>query len=84
VSEFVEEFLALIDVLHLSIDLDVLPAAVAPGVSAPAGFGVPLDVMHAVCQQVAGSGKLALMDVPYGGSTDHHRRPHRSKTSGMM
>lgn len=63
VSEFVEEFLARIDVLHLSIDLDVLPASVAPGVSAPAGYGVPLDVVHSVCRQVAGSGKLALMDV---------------------
>ncbi|KLU09035.1 formimidoylglutamase [Kocuria sp. SM24M-10] len=63
VSEFVEKFLAQIDVLHLSIDLDVLPAAVAPGVSAPASFGVPLDVINAICHQVAASGKLALMDV---------------------
>lgn len=63
VAEFVEEFLAQIDVLHLSIDLDVLPAAVAPGVSAPAGYGVPLEVIHAVCRQAAESGKLALMDV---------------------
>ncbi|GGC80595.1 formimidoylglutamase [Tersicoccus solisilvae] len=59
----VDEVLADVDDLHLSIDLDVLPAAVAPGVSAPAGYGVPLEVVHAVCRRVAASGKLALVDV---------------------
>ncbi|MDI3331614.1 MAG: formimidoylglutamase [Micrococcus sp.] len=63
VASFVDEFLDRSDVVHLSVDLDVLPAAVAPGVSAPAGFGVPLHVIHAVCRQVAGSGKTALLDV---------------------
>ncbi len=63
VAGFVEEFLDRADVVHLSVDLDVLPAAVAPGVSAPAGFGVPLPVIHAVCRQVADSGKTALLDV---------------------
>lgn len=59
----VDALLADVDALHLSIDLDVLPAAVAPGVSAPAGYGVPLEVVHAVCRHVAASGKLALVDV---------------------
>lgn len=63
VAAFVEEFLDRADVVHLSVDLDVLPAAVAPGVSAPAGFGVPLHVVHAVCRQVADSGRTALLDV---------------------
>lgn len=60
---FVAGFLADIDVLYLTIDLDVLPAAVAPGVSAPAAYGVPLPVISAVCRQVAGSGKLLHLDV---------------------
>lgn len=59
----VDGVLERVDALHLSIDLDVLPAAVAPGVSAPAGFGVALEVVHAVCRHVARSGKLALVDV---------------------
>ncbi|PRA10674.1 formimidoylglutamase [Arthrobacter sp. MYb211] len=63
VAEFVDRFLQGIDQLYLTIDLDVLPAAVAPGVSAPAAYGVPLEVIHAVCRQVAASGKLALVDV---------------------
>jgi len=63
VRDFVGGFLAGIDVLYLTIDLDVLPAAVAPGVSAPAAYGVPLPVISAVCRQVAQSGKLLHLDV---------------------
>jgi formiminoglutamase len=63
VQDFVAGFLADIDVLYLTIDLDVLPAAVAPGVSAPAAYGVPLAVIIAVCRQVARSGKLLHLDV---------------------
>ena len=60
---FVADFLRGIDVLYLTIDLDVLPAAVAPGVSAPAAYGVPLPVISAVCRQVVASGKLLHADV---------------------
>jgi formiminoglutamase len=63
VRDFVAAFLADIDVLYLTIDLDVLPAAVAPGVSAPAAYGVPFQVIAAVCRQVARSGKLVHLDV---------------------
>ncbi|GAB95991.1 formiminoglutamase [Kineosphaera limosa] len=63
IAEFVARFMADLDVVHLTIDLDVLPAAVAPGVSAPAAYGVPVETIVQVCRQVAGSGKLALVDV---------------------
>ncbi|MEV6134958.1 formimidoylglutamase [Nocardia sp. NPDC051990] len=63
VREFVADFLAAVDVVYLTIDLDVLPAAVAPGVSAPAAFGVPVEVIQRVCDEVASSGKLAVLDV---------------------
>jgi formiminoglutamase len=63
VRAFVAEFLAGVDVLYLTIDLDVLPASVAPGVSAPAAYGVPLPVISAACRQVAESGKLLHLDV---------------------
>lgn len=62
-ERFVADFLAGVDVLYLTIDLDVLPASVAPGVSAPAAYGVPLPVISAVCRQVAESGKLLHLDV---------------------
>ncbi len=60
---FVEAFLESVDIVYLTIDLDVLPAATAPGVSAPAAYGVPLPVIAAVCRQVAASGKLFHFDV---------------------
>jgi formiminoglutamase len=60
---FVAAFLAQVDALYLTIDLDVLPASVAPGVSAPATYGVPLPVISAVCRQVAASGKLLHLDI---------------------
>jgi formiminoglutamase len=63
VHTFVADFLDTVDVLYLTIDLDVLPASVAPGVSAPAAYGVPLPVISAVCRQVADSGKLLHLDV---------------------
>jgi formiminoglutamase len=62
-SRFVASFLEQVDALYLTIDLDVLPASVAPGVSAPAAYGVPLPVITAVCRQVAASGKLLHLDV---------------------
>ncbi|SDS79187.1 formimidoylglutamase [Corynebacterium timonense] len=49
--------------IHLSIDLDVLPAAVAPGVSAPAGFGVAAEKLRAMVTAVAATGRVALVDV---------------------
>ncbi|GAA1075563.1 formimidoylglutamase [Tsukamurella spumae] len=61
--DFVDEVLDWADLVYLTIDLDVLPAATAPGVSAPAGLGVPLTVVHAAVRRVAESGKLAVADV---------------------
>lgn len=58
-----EGLLAGSDAVYLTIDLDVLPAALAPGVSAPAALGVPLAVVQAVCDLVADSGRLVHLDV---------------------
>jgi len=56
-------FIADVDDLYLTFCLDVLPAAVAPGVSAPAARGVGLDVLEPLVDAVAASGKLRLADV---------------------
>ncbi|MGD7787145.1 formimidoylglutamase [Propionibacteriaceae bacterium Y1700] len=61
--QFVEDFCADVDLVHLTIDLDALPASVAPGVSAPAGFGISLDAVRLACRAVATSGRLALLEV---------------------
>ncbi|KRB84910.1 formimidoylglutamase [Noviherbaspirillum sp. Root189] len=63
VQAFVADFLKDVDHVYFTICLDVLPAAVAPGVSAPAARGVPLEVVEPVLDQIAASGKLRLADV---------------------
>ncbi|MCS5478940.1 formimidoylglutamase [Corynebacterium sp. YIM 101645] len=49
--------------IHLSIDLDVLPADIAPGVSAPAAFGVDMPRIQAITRALAATGRLRLIDV---------------------
>ena len=63
VASFVDEWLSGLDRVHLTLDLDALPAAVAPGVSAPAGFGIPLDAVRTAVRAVATSGKLGVLEV---------------------
>ncbi len=55
--------LADVDAVYLTIDIDGLPHAMAPGVSAPAARGVPLEVVEPLVDAVAASGKLRVMDV---------------------
>lgn len=62
-DEFVDAFLADVDVVHLTIDLDAMPAAVAPGVSAPAAFGIDVGLVRRMCRRIAASGKLAVVEV---------------------
>lgn len=63
VRRFVADFAASVDHLYLTIDLDALPAAIAPGVSAPAGFGVGLETVRAIVLAAVRSGKLIHADV---------------------
>ncbi len=70
VDDRVREFVAACDGIYLTFCLDVLPPAVAPGVSAPAGLGVPLHRAMALLRQVRsecaaapGGDKLVLADV---------------------
>ena len=49
--------------VHLTIDLDGLAASVAPGVSAPAGFGVSFAHYRAMAVAAAATGKVTLVDV---------------------
>jgi formiminoglutamase len=51
------------DDVYLTVCLDVLPAGVAPGVSAPAARGVPMEVLEPLVACVAGCGRLRLADI---------------------
>lgn len=61
--ERLEEFMALVDVLYVSIDMDVFAAAYAPGVSAPAPLGVQPEVVLLALQEIISSGKLLTLDI---------------------
>ncbi|GAA1883643.1 formimidoylglutamase [Paeniglutamicibacter psychrophenolicus] len=63
VRGFVAEFAGSVDHLYLTIDLDALPASVAPGVSAPAGYGIGLEVVRAIVVAASASGKLIHADI---------------------
>jgi formiminoglutamase len=56
-------FAATVDELYLTICLDVLPASVAPGVSAPAARGVSLEVIESLVAEVKSTGKLTAADI---------------------
>lgn len=55
--------LARCDGVYLTVCLDVLPAHVAPGVSAPAALGVPLHVVEALVDQVLESGRVLAAEM---------------------
>ncbi len=58
-----ERFVRGVDWLYVSICLDVLPAATAPGVSAPASFGMPLAVLESLLKNLKQSGKVRYADI---------------------
>jgi formiminoglutamase len=58
-----QAFIDQVDVVYLTIDLDVLPAAQMPAVSAPAGFGVEISVIEHLSRLLAASGKLVAADL---------------------
>ncbi len=61
--EYIAEFVRRADAVHLSIDLDVLPAATMPAVSAPAARGIAIEVVELILDRVLTSGKVAAVDV---------------------
>lgn len=60
--ELVEQ-LATATHVYLTVDLDVLPAEKAPGVSAPAAYGMQLDKVEYLIQVVKNSGKMIAADI---------------------
>ena len=58
-----KSFVADVDDLYLTVCLDVLPGAVAPGVSSPAPRGVGLAVLEPLIDVVCASGKVRLADI---------------------
>jgi formiminoglutamase len=62
-QDTVNAFADTVDWLYVTICLDVFPAAVAPGVSAPSALGVPVAVVEALIETLKATGKLKLADI---------------------
>jgi formiminoglutamase len=52
-----------LELIHLSIDLDVLPVAVMPAVSAPSGRGVSLDAVELLLTSALNTHKVVAVDL---------------------
>lgn len=63
IERTLDAFLDEIDHLYLTLCLDVLPAAQAPGVSAPAAHGVELALVEHLLRRIKTSSKLRLADI---------------------
>ncbi|MGL5539400.1 MAG: arginase family protein, partial [Aeromonas veronii] len=73
-----DAFIADCDHLYLTIDLDVLPGNLMPGVSAPAARGVELAVIEPLIAHIRASGKLRLADLAeYNPTLDQDNRSAR-------
>lgn len=61
--DLVTAFALSVELVHMSLDLDVLPAATMPAVSAPAARGVPLDAVEPLVAHTIQTRKVAACDV---------------------
>ncbi|MPS31652.1 MULTISPECIES: formimidoylglutamase [unclassified Salinivibrio] len=58
------EFIQGCDYLYLTLDMDVFPASAAPGVSAPATIGVPVQVIEPLIQSIFSEADRQRVRVP--------------------
>lgn len=58
-----QAFLDRVDYLYITVDLDVFPASIAPGVSAPAAKGMPLETFEILFDTIIQSKKVILLDI---------------------
>lgn len=59
----IRQYIASVDHIYLTIDMDAFPAAQVPGVSAPAARGIPMEVVEPLLDEIKSSGKLRLFDL---------------------
>jgi formiminoglutamase len=59
----IADYVAGAEAIHLSIDLDVLSAAIMPAVSAPAARGLALEAVELVMERVMASKKVVAVDL---------------------
>ena len=62
-KELIDTFISEVDHVYITLDLDVMPASAAPGVSAPAAFGVTPEVIRELFLHVLDSEKVVSFDI---------------------
>lgn len=62
-ADKLQAFVDRMDYLYITIDLDVFPAAIAPGVSAPAAKGISLETFELCFEKLIDSKKILLLDI---------------------
>ncbi|BFP40390.1 formimidoylglutamase [Flavobacteriaceae bacterium GF1] len=63
INTWIRAFMAKVDYIYLTIDLDGFSSAYAPGVSAPSPMGFSPDVVLESLETITSSGKLISMDI---------------------
>ena len=61
--DHLDAFIQSVDYVYLTLDLDVMPAANAPGVSAPAAFGVDPQTIRRLINHIFSSKKVISFDI---------------------
>lgn len=61
--EKLQTFIDRVDYLYITVDLDVFPAYLAPGVSAPAAKGLALESFETLFETIIQSKKVILLDL---------------------
>ena len=77
-------FVADVEAVYLTVCLDVLPAAVAPGVSGPAARGVGLDVLEPLIDTVCAQREAAGRRHRGNQSALRYRRSHRGSRGALF
>ncbi len=62
-SQVIEDFLAKVDKIYLSVDLDGFSSSIAPGVSAPSPFGITIEIGMEIIKLIGRSEKLISIDI---------------------
>lgn len=62
-QQAIKAFISQVDDIYITIDLDVFQASYAPGVSAPASFGIEPSVARQLLSTIFLSGKVASLDI---------------------
>jgi formiminoglutamase len=63
VASYIGDFVASVDSVYVSFDLDVLPAATMPAVSAPAPHGIPYGWAESLMRLIRGWHKNVAVDI---------------------